>query len=167
MNTIQNCGMANYQMTFMAKGNKAAYEFIDRANDMAKEFTKSTAEKKEIMLRRSVSNFVSIFKRKPKTNEINDEFCKNLIKIAQEEGMAPEYARTKLINHSILTGNFSEGGKTLKLIEQVHEARIQAYLEELKKSDPELYKATIEKMTASMSFFEMAKNFAKNMFKKS
>ena len=164
MNSIQHYGTTNYQMSFLAKGNKAAYEFIDHAHDKAKEFTRPIAEKKENMLRQYVSKFVSIFKREPSTNEINDEFCKKLIKIAQDEVMDTEFAKTKLINYSLSTGKFLEGMRTLKVIKELQDKNTRAYLNYIEYDDPEQYEACMEAL-AKMSHFEMAKEFIKNMFK--
>ena len=164
MNSIQNYLTTNYQMSFMARGNKAAYKFIDEAHNMTREFTRPIAEKEENRLRQYVSKFVSIFKREQKTNELNDEFCKGFIKMAQAEGLSLK-AKTLLNKHCLSPGKFLEGIKTLRVIKQLQDKNTRCYLNVIEKDDPELYKACMESLARSP--FEIVKEFVKDLFKKS
>ena len=58
-----------------------------------------------------------------------------------------------------------------KLIEQINEAHMQVHLEELKTTDPELYKATLLRIEndkiAEKIHWELLKDIVSNILKKS
>ena len=162
MNSVNAIGVnnSNYQMSFKAKGDKAAYRIIDQAHELAKEIGRPLAEKKENMIRRYVSRFMEIFKK-----ENNSEYkeYKQKIEKAFKDGMLDaDHAGALLSNKS------SEANE---LIEITDKAFKQARLEELKKVDPELYKEVLrryaEEKVATMTTMEMIEEIVKNIFKKS
>ena len=165
----------NYQMTFRAKGEKAAYEVVDQLHEAAKEITRPLAEKKANLIRRSVSRFLELFKKEASAPNAQALVRERLIHAAKYEGLETEKARHILsMNLEPTRISFSEirkNAKTLKLIEQINEAHRQTYLQELKERDPEAYKEAVIKYMnekfATMSWWEKLYAIAKEMLSKS
>lgn len=137
---------SNYQLAFRAKGEKAVYEVVDKINDAAVDFInkdRPLAEKREKLIRDTLLKL-----------RIKCPFIGKKVK--------PEEAKIEHITPSI---------ENNKLIEFVDETHLKAYLEELKERDPEGYKAALrrfaEEKVAMMSTWEILKEIAKNIFKKS
>ena len=191
MNGVTSVGMnnQNYQMTFRAKGEKAAYEIVDQLHEAAKEITRPLEEKREALIRKSLQWLKDLkikcpfIGKKVKPNEAavehiispNEQFRERLIHAAKYEGLDTEKARYLLLmNQNPFAISFSEmrkNAKALKLIEQINEAHRQAYLQELKARDPEAYKEAVIKYMnekfATMSMWEKLKAIAKEMLSKS
>ena len=173
MNGINAIGAnnQNYQMSFKAKGEKAAYEVVDQLHEAAKEITRPLAEKKANLIRRSVSRFLELFKKEASAPSAQALVRERLIHAAKYEGLETEKARCLLsMNLEPTRISFSEirkNAKTLKLIEQINKAHRQEYLQRLAKEDPQLYQEIMMKEAMAMSHWEFLKDIVKAMFKKS
>lgn len=186
MNGVTGVGAnsQNYQMTFGNKMSKAEKKTLKIVNELGIENPRrlvdnqrSVDELRETLLRQSLKDsFVGkIMKiteatiehiKRPFSKRKNADYerFQDFVKQETEAGrMDADQAGTLLVKKDAKEIN--------KLLKTFEEARIQAYLDELKKTDPELYREVVRRNVGhkviSMTNMEILEELVKNFFKKS